>query len=709
MVLAPGHARYRFLATACLCWMLAATAYGTLRFSFGPRPVFVHVRWSAAVEPATRQALEQRHGLWQGELRDGRTWGYELVDPSRNNIRALVQDASVEDTHYIHRTAFRPWRFAPWRPYVTARPSIPVALEVLVLFLLLLGCAGVGLAFLEWLIPGAGASLRRVSTDVLSRTRVAARWMSVGYDGGWGLTSAAACVFAVTALLRYLAVSGFSNDHFEFLAGAQQILHGEWPSKDFVNPGRPLMYGTSAAAQLLFGRTLFAEAVLTSCALGAAAAITLIAAFRLSRSAVVAAAATILAVAIFPRPYNYSKVLVTAMAPLVILAWMNRPRFWRMYALAATVAVAFLFRHDLGLDLGVAALVGIVLVPTVGYGQMTSRVAAFCGLVALMIVPYVIYLEMTAGLSEAMRNVIDYGLRHVERTHLNLANLGWSPHAQLYYLFHALPCVALLWLFVYKLRGLSCSVGSLLPVVVLAIVINVQFLRDPLSTRLADAAVPNLLVAAWLVGRVLQIPHRQHRLAALALTIFVGGFAARAVLAVGNTREELSRTGLIATGVSGLPNRLREQTVSLQARYSTRQLPDSRIVALFPFFEYLDRCTTQQHRLLVGGYAAEIYVYSRRMFAAGQYAFIDGYYTSEADQQLMLERMRRQLVPFAVLLSDQFSDWRKSQPAVVAYVESRYVPMTDVIADDYRTFRILRDPGLPVVRIDSETGWPCYR
>lgn len=148
-------AAYRLLIVGLVCWATAAVVYGTLRLSFGPRPVYIHVRWAPAVDEAARERLEQVYSLSLGELREGRTWGYRLLDVSRNNIRTLVGDAAVEDTHYIHRTAFRPWRFAPRRPFPTRYQWIPAGLEILTLLSLLAGAASIGLALLERLVPGA--------------------------------------------------------------------------------------------------------------------------------------------------------------------------------------------------------------------------------------------------------------------------------------------------------------------------------------------------------------------------------------------------------------------------------------------------------------------------------------------------------------------------------------------------------------------------
>ena len=86
-----------------------------------------------------------------------------------------------------------------------------------------------------------------------------------------------------TALVRYLGLEGFSNDHFQYLAAAQQMLLGEWPTRDFADPGMPLMYAASAAAQIVFGRSLFAEAMLIAIVYGMTSALLVFSAWRASR------------------------------------------------------------------------------------------------------------------------------------------------------------------------------------------------------------------------------------------------------------------------------------------------------------------------------------------------------------------------------------------------------------------------------------------
>ena len=155
MVLKVSPTVRRLVVTSLLLWAIAAVTYGTLRLTFGPRPVYIHVRWAPTVDDTTRQRLEQRHSLSEREFEEGSTWGYTLLDLSRDNIRALVSDTAVEDTHYIHRTAFRPWRFAPRRPYPTAHAWIPIGLELFGAAFLFAGTVGIGLVFLERAAPRA--------------------------------------------------------------------------------------------------------------------------------------------------------------------------------------------------------------------------------------------------------------------------------------------------------------------------------------------------------------------------------------------------------------------------------------------------------------------------------------------------------------------------------------------------------------------------
>ena len=140
------------LVVGVILLLASAGAYGTLRFTYGVRPAYVHVRWSPSVDVSTREQLERVHSLTRPELREGRTWSYYLTDVSSDNIERLITNPAVEDTHNLHRTAFRVWRTAPRGPYPSSNPAwIATLLEFLIrAFLGLGGLAVLAVGFRAW-------------------------------------------------------------------------------------------------------------------------------------------------------------------------------------------------------------------------------------------------------------------------------------------------------------------------------------------------------------------------------------------------------------------------------------------------------------------------------------------------------------------------------------------------------------------------------
>ncbi len=132
--------------------LAAVAAFAVLRLTYGQRPAYVHVRWATSVDAAARAQMERTYSLTRGELREGTTWGYFVTDVSSDNLRALVQNPAVEDTHNIHRTAFRIWRTAPRSAYLSTHPAwIASLLELAIPACLGLGAIMLGIgAFTVW-------------------------------------------------------------------------------------------------------------------------------------------------------------------------------------------------------------------------------------------------------------------------------------------------------------------------------------------------------------------------------------------------------------------------------------------------------------------------------------------------------------------------------------------------------------------------------
>jgi hypothetical protein len=236
--MAPSFTRQtrRLFAVGVALCALAGTVYGVLRLTFGQRPVYVHVRWAESVDEPAQRRLERQFGLEQPEIREGRTWGYALTNLSRDNVRALVTDNAVEDTHQIHRTAFRVGYFAPRLPYPTAHPWMPVGLEFLAAVLVCSGMVAFGVAILAWIWPEAvrgpilhvqngflapreGAS--RAATTLLAR--IGPRIPDATAEAA-GLFRAVFGIAVLMFVLRRPVGDGWTTEQVNVLSGPHELL-----------------------------------------------------------------------------------------------------------------------------------------------------------------------------------------------------------------------------------------------------------------------------------------------------------------------------------------------------------------------------------------------------------------------------------------------------------------------------------------------------
>lgn len=193
--------------------------------------------------------------------------------------------------------------------------------------------------------------------------------------------------FAGTFLFRFVTAQ-FINDHFVHLSRAQQILLGDVPIRDFFDPGLLLSYYASAAALILSGHTLLGEAILTVGCVALAAALTFALSARSSGSYLLGVAATVLAVLSVPRLYNYPKVIFYVLALWLSWRYANRPGGLRLAALAVTTAVAFLFRHDHGVYIGVPVAMLMVLLSWDQPRRGLKNLVAYAAVTAALLLPF---------------------------------------------------------------------------------------------------------------------------------------------------------------------------------------------------------------------------------------------------------------------------------------------------------------------------------
>lgn len=89
-----------FAAASIVMLAGSVTARTTTPSPFAPR---VHVRWADGVSDAQRKRFERDFALLAGTRREGTTWEYDLAEPSRSTIQALIDSPTVSDTHYLDR------------------------------------------------------------------------------------------------------------------------------------------------------------------------------------------------------------------------------------------------------------------------------------------------------------------------------------------------------------------------------------------------------------------------------------------------------------------------------------------------------------------------------------------------------------------------------------------------------------------------------
>lgn len=517
--------------------------------------------------------------------------------------------------------------------------------------------------------------------------------------------------FAAVAGFRYLSLgNGFSNDHFVYITGGWQMQFGEWPTRDWVDGGAPLMVFASAAAQAIVGPTLLAEALLVAGAFGLGAVLTSAAVLSLTGSISLAIVSTMLEVAVVPRTYGYPKMLVYAAAFVCMFRYVSRPSSMRIAAMSAAVVVAFLFRHDHGLFLGIGAVIAVLMIDSKHPMPWPRRIAVFGLTTFVLVLPYLIYVQTYEGLARHFN--IGLGFSRTEfsnQWHAWPAVFGdAAPFASaLVYEYYALPGLAIAVLIALRRHPhIRQWASQILPVIVVAMMMNYTFIREPLAVRLPDAIVPAVVLAAWLIHRARHVIHFRVMIAGLTAA-GVALFSA-SVLEAGRTIEVLNRANLLHEW-QRMPEYFRDVTHDLQARMAARQVPSRPSASLRPFYAYLDRCTTTEHRLLVGGFLVEVPFLAQRRFAGGQRYFGGSYgFDDEAERQA-LNRLAGQVVPFALITSDYLQKFEVAFPAISAHLRSRYATLTNVRVTDDLDVHIFVDRSLTPSGRDPETGWPCFR
>jgi hypothetical protein len=529
-------------------------------------------------------------------------------------------------------------------------------------------------------------------------------------------------VALLTAAWRFLTFTGFNNDHYIYLAGAQQIVFGEWPIRDFVDPGWPLMYGVSAVARMLFGRELWVELLVVSSALAIGAGFTVAAAARLSGSIALALMVTLLEIGLNPRSFGYPKILLYAIAGWAFVAATRQMTHRRAVLLAALTVVAFLFRHDHGLYIGAGSFVAVAL-GSAREGTQASlrRAAVFVAAVLLFVLPWVIFVQYQIGLIDYFKPALEFSRAEAEGTVLRslprldlsggavAAQVNWE--VWLFYLFYAIPATSLwlAWRRVHEGREQWASESAgVAAIALMTIAMNMGFIRTPLAARLPDASVPAAILGAWLIGVAFDVRATTKRRIALTVAAAMFVLTAKAVSVVADIPGELNRAGIL-NRPGALSERVDDLTKRLQQTMPQgSHVPSRNSEALRPFYAYVERCTSPRDRLVMTGLQPDVFVLANRGFAGGQMAYRPSFYASEKDQRKAIARMQAQSVPLVIVALEEESGFRGALPLVAAYVDEHYERLAKIPVPDTRGLQIYIERGRRAASSDTETGWPCF-
>jgi hypothetical protein len=221
-------------------------------------------------------------------------------------------------------------------------------------------------------------------------------------------------------------------------------------------------------------------------------------------------------------------------------------------------------------------------------------------------------------------------------------------------------------------------------VAVLALLLNVGFLRGNLAVRFADVSLPAALLAAWCVsvladlirGGAIRIGNRQDSLplaarAAMAV-LLCAAILVTALIPFPAVREQVERSSLLE-GPRRIVGDALDITARLRRTWPLEAWASSDPRGAMQLALYLDRCLAPTDRVLVTPYLPPSIGLARRAFAAGQGDWRPPFFNTPADQELALARMARQSVPVVIAPpAAEFAGLMTELPLLGAHLREAY-------------------------------------
>lgn len=543
------------------------------------------------------------------------------------------------------------------------------------------------------------------------------------------------------------SMGGLVDDHFFYLVRGWQMLYGDLPDRDFVDPGAPLTFVFAALTQQWIGPGVWSEMAFCCALLALATALTYLCARRLSGSVVIGILAAVFQAALQPRLYSYAKLAVYAVAVPCLWQFLDSPTRWRRSVLAVVTAVALLLRHDHGVFVGLLTVVAIAMLPSLSWRERARQVVLYGALVVALLSPYLVYLQVNGGVVTHFVTANAWAQHDRERAPLVLPEWERGPligdaakegpnwwdqgvfrEAKrqfvpwTFWFLMALPLLGLATLPLWNDRwpvAWPRARQKVALVVVLGVLVNWGFLRGNLQSRFGDVSV----VAGFLLACLLAVGMALAR----GRTQVGGGSAAVATLV------RLVAAALVVTGTAvtcfvltpSFAHRMEsanlterseqwwERMALIRERGTTWPLEGwakAEDEGLLRLAFYLRDCTAPSDRTLVSDYWPQVTALAQRPFAAGHGDLRPGFFDTPADQALTVSRMRAQRVPLVIHpVGERLERFTSEFKDVNAYLNTAYRTVGQFDLGNDIEVTLLASRAIPPVGTWRDTGWPCYR
>jgi hypothetical protein len=226
-----------------------------------------------------------------------------------------------------------------------------------------------------------------------------------------------ATIAAGTFAFRWLTLD-FENDYFMHVAWAAEMLRGERPVHDFVEPGFPLQTMLSYVALRAGGYHLAWEGFFACSLISVSVVCTYAISRWLGAPRWLSACAALLAALAYPRLYAYPKAIVYPAAMYALMVYLHRPRLAALLAMGAATAMAFLFRHDHGAWIVGPTVLGLALGHWRQPRQLLRAVAVYGGAATACVSPWIVWVALSGHADQYFAFLFERGSGLVDRTRL---------------------------------------------------------------------------------------------------------------------------------------------------------------------------------------------------------------------------------------------------------------------------------------------------